>query len=286
MKSVFTCLIFMAALLTGCGSESAPPASPTPAVATAPAAAEPASTTPAPETDSAAGAPTEAAPVDTAASAAPEAAAPTPPPMAATAPAAPSGPEPREGVDYTLIDPPAPFSPSPGKIEVAEVFAYYCIHCANLQTRVTPWKAALPADVEFRYVPMAQGQSEPIARAFYAAEAMGELPRTHEAMFKAVAVEHKVNPASIDALMDFYAELGVDRDALESTMKSFAVNAQIARNQKAVARWAIESTPTFIVNGRYKVNVTADRGHDGVISAVEHLIARERAAAAGTPPAG
>ena len=40
--------------------------------------------------------------------------------------------------------------------------------------------------------------------------------------------------------------------------------------------------PTFVVNGRYKAVVT-DRGHDGVISTVEHLIARERARLAGTP---
>lgn len=285
MKAALSSLMVLVALLAGCGGESPPAATPdpTPAIASASPAAD-ATPTPAPR-----------ATVPNAAPLSPEASTPAPaapdaPAPASTSPAVPppppSGPEPREGVDYTRIDPPAPLSPSPGKIEVAEVFAYYCIHCASLQARITPWKAALPPDVEFRYVPMAHGASEPIARAFYAAEAMGEHDRTHEALFQAIAVERKLKQGTLEELADLYAGLGVDREALLSTAASFAVNAQIARNQKAVARWAIEGTPTFIVNGRYRVVVTQERGHDGLISTVEHLVARERAAAAaGTPSA-
>lgn len=281
MKVALSSLLVFAALLVGCGSESPNTSAQTPTPSTTAAAptTEPA-VTPSPAPPPVASTPANATPESTS-PASPEAIA-----SPATAPASPSGPEPREGVDFTLIDPPAPLSPSEGKIEVAEVFAYYCIHCSTLQTRITPWKAGLPADVQFRYVPMAHGTSEPIARAFYAAEAMGELDRTHDAMFKALAVDRKLKQGTADELADIYAELGVDRETLLSTMSSFAVNAQIARNQKAVTRWAIESTPTVIVNGRYRALVTQDRGHDGLISTIEHLIARERAAAAaGTDPA-
>lgn len=286
MKFALSSLILATSLLVAC-SNDAPPSTTAPAApqqAAAPATT-PTTTAPAPAPAETAAAPAAAdtAPATSEASASPEAA-PAAPVAPAVVAAAPTGPEPREGVDYTLIDPPAPFAPSPGKIEVAEVFAYYCIHCATLQPRVTTWKAALPADVEFRYVPMGHGSSEPFARAFYAAEAMGELDRTHEPMFKAIAQERRFKSGSAEDIADLYAEVGVDREALLSTMRSFAVNAQIARNQKAVSRWAVEGTPTFIVNGRYRVVVTGDRGHDGMISAVEHLVARERAAA-GTPTA-
>ena len=279
MKFALSSLILAATLLAAC-SNDAPPAATAPSVA--PQVAAPAAPTPPPVASSEAVAESAPAPATEPAPAATESS-----PVAPAAPvavAAPTGPAPREGIDYTLVDPPAAFSPTPGKIEVAEVFAYYCIHCATLQARVTPWKAALPADVEFRYVPMAHGSSEPFARAFYAAEAMGEFDRTHDAMFKAIAQERRFKSGSAEDIADLYAEVGVDREALLSTMRSFGVNAQIARNQKAVSRWAIEGTPTFIVNGRYRVVVTGDRGHDGMISTVEHLVARERATA-GTSPA-
>jgi thiol:disulfide interchange protein DsbA len=276
MKAALTSLILAGALLAGCSNDAPAPAT-APAPAAAPAANPPPAATPAP----APATPETATPA--------EAATPAPAPAEAPAPAAPvvaappRGPEPREGIDFFRIDPPAPFAPTPGKIEVAEVFAYTCIHCSTLQALVTPWKASLPADVEFRYVPTANGAFEPFARAFYAAEAMGVHDRTHEPMFKMIAVERRFKTGSAEELADLYAELGVDREAMLSTMRSFAINAQIARNQKAVARWAIEGTPTIIVNGRYKAVVTGDRAHDGLISTVEHLIARERAAA-GTPP--
>lgn len=270
IRTTLSGLMLAVVLLTGCSAESPAPA-----------------TTPTATTVSEATPPSTAAPEATA----PVVASPTPDPTApvaaepvATAPAPDTGAEPREGVDYTVIDPPVTFSPSPGKIEVVEVFSYTCIHCASLQARITPWKAALPADVEFRYAPMAYGQSEPLARAFYAAEAMGEHDRTHEALFKAIAVDRKLKQGTAEELADLYADLGVDREALLSTMASFAVNANVARNQKTVTRWAIESTPTLVVNGRYRAHVTQDRGHDGLLATVEHLIARERAAAAGTDP--
>jgi thiol:disulfide interchange protein DsbA len=92
-------------------------------------------------------------------------------------------------------------------------------------------------------------------------------------------VDRKIKRGTMDELADLYASLGIDRTALLATAKSFAVNAQIARNQKAVTRWAIEVTPTFVVAGRYRATATADRGHEGLLHTVEHLIARERAAA-------
>lgn len=279
MKFAVPSLLLIAALLAGCSAETPESASPpAPAATPAPAPAAQPATAPA-ATD------TPATPATTPAPEAPAAATPAVEPPAPAAPAAatpPSGPEPREGTDFTVIDPPVLLSPSPGKIEVVEVFAYTCPHCASLQPRMTAWEATLPADVEFRYAPMPHGVSEPIARAFYAAEAMGERKRTHDAMFDAIAIKRRLRTGSAEELADLYAENGVDRDALLSTMNSFAVNAQIARTKKAIERWAIEATPTVIVNGRYKVTVTQDRGQDGLISAVDHLIARERAARAGT----
>jgi thiol:disulfide interchange protein DsbA len=284
-RFVFACLLAMT--LAACGNDAPAPSSDVAApVATLPAA--PAEAVPAADTAPEASTEPTAAPVAPAEVASEAATAEAAPEAAVAAPSAPilppSGPEPREGLDYTLIDPPAPFAPTPGKIEVAEAFAYYCIHCSTLQARVTPWKKTLPADVEFRYVPMPDGQSEPLARAFFAAEAMGEHERSHEAMFTfALSPEHRPKLMSNDGVADLFAQTGVDRAALLSTMSSFAVNAQIARAQKAVRNWAIEGTPTFVVNGRYKASVTQDRGHEGMISTVEHLVARERARLAGTP---
>lgn len=299
-------LILAAALMLGaCGSsESTAPATPAatttptaPAAATAstaaatgqpapstaeatPAAAPTADTavdaaTPAPDTTPAPDATQAAAPV---AEATPSAS-PTPAPPKAT-----TGPTPREGIDYFAIDPPQPLGTSPGKVEIAEVFSYTCIHCARLDTLIPAWKATLPANVEFVYVPMAHGGFEQVARGFYAAQALGELDRTHTAMFKAFTEQRRGGNGSAADVADIYADLGLDEATVLATMKSFGVNASMARNLKAVPRWGVEGTPTLVVAGKYRVVVTADRGHQGVLDAASWLAQRELGVA-GTNPA-
>jgi thiol:disulfide interchange protein DsbA len=68
-------------------------------------------------------------------------------------------------------------------------------------------------------------------------------------------------------------------------MKSFGVTAKLNRGKQFALRTGVNSTPTIIVNGKYRVNVTQDRGFDGMLSAVDHLVARERAAMAAPAPA-
>jgi thiol:disulfide interchange protein DsbA len=43
-------------------------------------------------------------------------------------------------------------------------------------------------------------------------------------------------------------------------------------------RTGVDGTPTIIVNGKYRVGVTPDRGFDGMLATTNWLIAQERAA--------
>lgn len=290
--------VLMAALaLAACGGKSEDTAAPAAPAATAPAVADPAPAAAPPATEAAANAETApadapAAPVSSdAAPAAGTDAAPTT--DAAPAPAAPAetpkaamptGPAPREGTDYTLIEPAQPLNNTPGKVEIAEIFSYTCIHCARLDPLVPSWKATLPANVEFVYVPMSNGSMEQIARGFHAAQALGGFDKTHAAMFKAVTEERRLRTGDAEEVAGLYGELGMDEARMAATMKSFGINAIIARTQKAIVRWAVESTPTIVVAGKYRVVVTQDRGHQGMLDAARWLAERELAQA-GTNPA-
>lgn len=182
-----------------------------------------------------------------------------------------------EGRDYTLLDPPQPTSDR-SKVEVLEVFGYWCIHCARLQPVVDRWSSNLPADVDFRHVPaiFQGGVDEFFARAFYTAETMGVLKTTHAAMFTAAAVDRKLQ--SQDDILRFYADQGVDRAQFEATMNSFAVNAKVARVKQTLPRYRIEGTPTLIINGKYRAMAPAGGTMEDLMAIVDKLIARERAA--------
>ncbi|HET9048620.1 MAG TPA: DsbA family protein [Chiayiivirga sp.] len=298
--SILWSSILTITMLAGCGGQSpTPPETASPAPSSAAAESSPATSTSADSTAASTESTTAAADnasdtdaqPDTATSADETSAAPvaeatdsvkTPDearPAEAASPATPAplpeGPEPRIGVDYTLIDPPQPLLGVPGKVEIAEVFSYTCIHCARLDPLLPAWRATLPEQVNFVPVPMAYGAVESLARGFYAAKAMGVLDKTHTGMFTAVAQEHKLKSGSLDDVVKLYADLGVDAEALKATATSFAVNTQISRNQRTVTRWAIEGTPTLVVAGKYKVVATAEGGHAGMLRAARWLALKE-----------
>ena len=89
--------------------------------------------------------------------------------MATAAPATPV-----EGVDYQLIDGGQPFQPTPGKVEVAEVFGYPCPHCAHFEPALEAWAAKLPAQATLVAIPADfRDDWVPYARAYFAAKALG-----------------------------------------------------------------------------------------------------------------
>ncbi|WP_312736555.1 thiol:disulfide interchange protein DsbA/DsbL [Stenotrophomonas sp.] len=235
--------------------------------AATPAAAEPAAT---PAAEPAAGAEGAApAATDTAA------AAPAPTTTALT------GPAPVEGADYQLISNGQPFQPAAGKVEVVEIFGYVCPACAAFQPLVGPWKAGLPSDVNFVYVPaMFGGTWDNYARAFYAAQTLGVQEKTHEALYAAIHSQQTLKGErgadSVDDIAKFYAGYGVDPKQFAATMGSFAVNAKTNSAKQFAQRSQISGTPSIIINGKYLVK---GKTFPDMLRIADHLIARERGAA-------
>ena len=197
----------------------------------------------------------------------------------AQTPAAPAADAFQEGRDYVRIDPPQPTSTGDA-VEVLEVFGYSCIHCANFDPVLAAWAKRQPETVKLIHVPAVFGGVwEAFARAYYTAETMGLLDKTHDAMFKAVHVEKRPF-RSIEDIAAFYADYGVSQEDFLATMQSFAVNAKIARAQQQVPRYGVEGTPTMIVNGKYRVMSPREGGFPRLLDVVDFLVKQELAAKA------
>lgn len=158
------------------------------------------------------------------------------------------------GVDYVVIEGGQPWRPSDGKIEVAEVFAYWCHHCANLQPQMDAWKAKLPADVRVTYVPLPQGSQDYLARAYFAAETLGVLAKTHAATFRAIHADQVLakNP-SADEVASFYTSLGIKPDAWQRSVDGFEMGGKLRHAYQFALDAGVAGTPTLIVDGRYRV---------------------------------
>lgn len=184
-----------------------------------------------------------------------------------------------EGVDYEVIPNGQPLAPLDGKIEVVEVFAYWCGHCNEFEPLVQAWKAKLPSDVRFTFLPMAGGPNDTLARIYFAAETTGMLDKVHDTMFHAIHAERSLPPsASVDQILEYLGTKGVDTRTLGAAIESFAMNTRLNQSLQFSQRSGVTGTPTMVVNGKYRI---LGKSQDDVLQIANGLIARERAAAAG-----
>jgi protein dithiol oxidoreductase (disulfide-forming) len=213
-------------------------------------------------------------------SASDKAAAPAAPATAAAEPAVPT----RQwelGADYMLIDPRVPTSTG-AKIEVVEVFSYACPHCAHFQPSVDELKAKLPANAQLVLVPAVfRPEWQPFARAFYTAQALGILDKTHQALFDALYEQH-LPLTTLDTLVNgFYASHGANPATFMSTANSFVIDSKLAHGDQLVRDYGVTGTPSLIVNGKYRVEMSSERkiGPAEAIQIVLYLVQQEAAAA-------
>lgn len=193
------------------------------------------------------------------------------PTLAAGAP-----PAPVEGSDYVLIDNPQPYAPLDGRIEVVEVFGYWCPHCAEFQPQLSAWKRKLPRDVRFTYVPAVFEPGDSFARAYFAAEHFGVLDKTHDAMFPAIHVEGLLpKNASVAEIAAYYGQQGLDPAKVQAYMLSPAVDAKLEHARQFALHGGVEGTPTLIVDGRYRITA---RTHEDGLRIASQLIDQLRAA--------
>ena len=196
-------------------------------------------------------------------------------PFAALAADAPKG-APVEGTDYEVIEGGAPFAPVKGKVEVVEVFGYTCPHCAHFQPQVSAWARRNAKAVSF--VPLAApfgGSWQPYAKAYYAAQALGVAEKSHDAMFLALHTDGTLplRNATQEEIAPFYARYGVDATKFAAAYDGAAAAQRMEQAGQFIRRSGVESTPTLVINGKYRVV-----GHDfaETLRIADALIARER----------
>jgi len=183
----------------------------------------------------------------------------------------------KEGEHYAELSKPVATSDAT-KIEVVELFWYGCPHCYSLEPLVERWYAQRAADVKFVRMPAVLNKNwEVHARAYFVAQELGVLDKTHKALFE--ELHAKRNPLfTQEALAKFYAGYGVAEADFNKAFKSFPVSAQISRVKTAQRGYRVSGVPVVIVNGKYKVSGTMKAGSNGLFDVVDYLIEKERAA--------
>ena len=160
------------------------------------------------------------------------------------------------GTHYDIFSPRKEKIGANNKIEVVEFFSYGCGHCFNAEPYMQAYEGFVASDIEFIRVPVSFNPFfEHLARAYYAAEALGADEQAHIAIFDALHIKRK-DLTSVESLADFYATYGVDKNEFIKAYKSFSVKKQIEADKKLSQTYEISGVPSIIVNGAYSTGGT------------------------------
>ena len=181
-----------------------------------------------------------------------------------------------DGTNYARLKAPVPVETGK-KIEVIEFFSYGCPHCAELEPQISSWLAKLPADVQFRRVPVFfQPNWVNLGKVYYTLDALGEEAKLSPAVFAAI---HGGNQSlwNDKTFLDWAASKGLDRKKVEDMYNSFAINGKMSRAKQLAQTYGIQSVPTVIVDGKFITASDKVGGHAQLPAAIDELIVKARA---------
>ena len=173
---------------------------------------------------------------------------------------------------------PAQPTADPQRVEVIEVFGYRCPHCFNFLPYVDKWKADLPEHVSFLRMPVVFGERWiPHAKAYYTAEILGVVDEIHGPLFEAIHRKRR-RLETKEALLDIFAEHGVDKEKFDKVYSSPTVEYRVRRSLAMQQRYGIRGTPSVVVNGKYRVTGTTAGSYPNFIKVINSLVDKEHKA--------
>ena len=177
--------------------------------------------------------------------------------------------------DYEILPQPQPVATGE-RIEVVEFFWYGCPHCNNLQPSLENWLKRKPADVELRRVPAVFRDSwMPHARLFYTLDALGELPRLHQSVYRAIHME-KESLTTASTSGDWAMRHGIEPAKWLAAYNSPEVERKVQESIKLTRAYSVPGTPSLVVDGRYLTSSSMAESMPAVITTLDGLIAMVR----------
>jgi thiol:disulfide interchange protein DsbA len=125
----------------------------------------------------------------------------------------------------------------------------------------------------------------PHAKAYFAAEMLGQLERLHEPLFRALHDQRR-KIFNEDQIIAFAVEQGFDEQEFRSAYESFPVDMQVRQAAALAKGYGIDGVPTIIVNGKYLTSATLTGSRAKMFAVIDRLVAKELAAGGAESAAG
>jgi thiol:disulfide interchange protein DsbA len=185
------------------------------------------------------------------------------------------------GMDYIVLEKPVQ-TVTGDKVEVRELFWYYCSHCYNLEPTLNAWLKKLPNNAEFIRQPAVFLRQPAVlpdrwvegAIFYYVLESLDLLDKLHGPLFNAIHNKNR-NFNSEDEFVNWVANFGIDKDKVAKAFNSFGVKIKVNKSKLNTFKYKMKGVPVIVVNGKYWTDATRAGSHHEMLKVVDFLIKKE-----------
>ncbi|VAW57655.1 hypothetical protein MNBD_GAMMA07-798 [hydrothermal vent metagenome] len=163
---------------------------------------------------------------------------------------------------------------SKDKIDVVEFFLYSCLHCYRLEPKLAKWVEKNKDKVSFRRIPaVITPQWVALAKAYYIAEELGILDKTHDALFKAIVEDKKIYLSAF-TLAEFFVDYGVDRNKFKELFNSKKIVDKVSDARILSAKYKFRGVPIVVVNDEFKTAPFYVKDQEQMIDVMDFLVVK------------
>ncbi|MBC8494485.1 MAG: thiol:disulfide interchange protein DsbA/DsbL [Candidatus Thioglobus sp.] len=179
-----------------------------------------------------------------------------------------------EGKNYIKLDKPVKTA-NKDKVEVRELFWYYCPHCFNVEPILHDWVEKLPSNVDFVRQPAVFSDRWINGAIFYyVLEQLGEVDRLHARLFDAIHL-HKTAFIDQEDFVEWLSDQGVDKTKANNAFKSFSVRVKVNKSKINTVKYHTSGVPAIVINGKYWTDASHAGGEFNMFKVADYLIAKE-----------
>ena len=175
------------------------------------------------------------------------------------------------GVHYKIV------APEPSKTKTPHVFSFFsyaCPHCNHLEPAVDTWRKKQSNNVVFERVP---AQWNPLfndmARFYYALNELHLADQHSQTVFNEIH-KKKRSLHTEGSILAFVQTLGLDKTEFQKVLNSDAVKKKMRKGKGVMTQYKIPGVPSFVVNGRYFVNVSMAGSPEQLFKVLDFLLTK------------
>lgn len=158
----------------------------------------------------------------------------------------------KEDVHYEVIA-----EQGTAKPEIKEFFSFYCIHCYRFEPIAAAMKEAYPKAFDKSHI-VSHPTLELMARGFAAAKLFKKEEELSKAFYERIHGQNKTIESEEDLKAIFHVH-GIEADKFEKAMKHPLIEKHVNDMDRDMRAYNINATPTFIVNGKYRLKTEGFR---------------------------